>query len=125
MAEDFLLEIGTEEIPAAFLPRAIEDLRERAKELFEVNRLRCRSLEALATPRRLTLLVHGLEEQQDDAVQEISGPPRSVAFDPEGLPTQVLEKFCARYGVKPEDTSIVQRPKGEYVILVQGTQVAE
>ncbi len=119
MAEDLLLEIGTEEIPAAFLPRTIEDLRERAEELFRVNRVRFRALETMATPRRLTLLVRGLEEQQGDAVQEISGPPRSVAYDPEGLPTQVLEKFCARYGVRPEDTSIVRKPKGEYVFLQQ------
>ena len=117
VVEDFLLEIGTEEIPAAFFPKAIEDLREKAEELFEVNRLRYETVETMATPRRLTLLVRGLEEQQGDSVQEISGPPRSVAFDEEGAPTQVLEKFCARHGVRPEETSIIQKPKGEYVFL--------
>ncbi len=117
MVEDFLLEIGTEEIPAAFFPKTIEDLREKAEELFEVNRLRYETVETMATPRRLTLLVRGLEEQQGDSVQEISGPPRSVAFDEEGAPTQVLEKFCARHGVRPEETSIIQKPKGEYVFL--------
>jgi len=117
VVEDFLLEIGTEEIPAAFFPKTIEDLREKAEELFEVNRLRYETVETMATPRRLTLLVHGLEEQQGDSVQEISGPPRSVAFDEQGAPTQVLEKFCARHGVRPEETSIIQKPKGEYVFL--------
>ncbi len=117
MVEDFLLEIGTEEIPAAFFPKTIEDLREKAEELFEVNRLRYETVETMATPRRLTLLVRGLEEQQGDSVQEISGPPRSVAFDEQGAPTQVLEKFCARHGVRPEETSIIQKPKGEYVFL--------
>ena len=53
MVEDFLLEIGTEEIPAAFLPRTIEDLREKAEELFEVNRLRYEAVESMATPRSL------------------------------------------------------------------------
>jgi glycyl-tRNA synthetase beta chain len=117
VAEDFLLEIGTEEIPAAFLPKTIEDLRVKAEELFAANRLHCQALKAMATPRRLTLLVYGLDERQGDSVQEVSGPPRSVAFDPEGAPTQVLEKFCSRYGVKPEEVSIVRKPKGEYVFL--------
>jgi glycyl-tRNA synthetase beta chain len=117
VVEDFLLEIGTEEIPAAFLPKTIEDLREKAGELFEVNRLRYETVETMATPRRLTLLVRGLEEQQGDSVQEISGPPRSVAFDEEGSPTKVLEKFCAKHGVTPAQTSIVEKPKGEYVFL--------
>jgi len=117
VVEDFLLEIGTEEIPAAFLPRTIEDLREKAGQLFEVNRLRYETVETMATPRRLTLLVRGLEGQQDDSVQEISGPPRSVAFDEEGSPTKVLEKFCAKHGVTPAQTSIIEKPKGEYVFL--------
>ena len=117
MAEDFLLEIGTEEIPAAFLPKAIEDLCERARELFDANRLRYQSVETMATPRRLVLFVYGLAEQQGDLVQEIAGPPRSVAFDPKGNPTDVLKRFCARHGVEPRETSIVNKPKGEYVCL--------
>ncbi len=117
MAEDFLLEIGTEEIPAAFLPKTIDDLREKGAELFDANRLRYESVDAMATPRRLSLMVCGLQEQQGDSVQEISGPPRSVAYDEDGSPTQVLEKFCDRHGVTPEQTSIVEKPKGEYVFL--------
>jgi glycyl-tRNA synthetase beta chain len=117
VVEDFLLEIGTEEIPAAFLPRTIEDLREKAEQLLEANRLHYGTVETLATPRRLTLLVRGLEGQQGDSVQEISGPPRSVAFDEEGSPTQVLEKFCTKHGVTPAETSIIKKPKGEYVFL--------
>jgi glycyl-tRNA synthetase beta chain len=117
VAEDFLLEIGTEEIPASFFPRTIEDLRERAKQLLEASRLPYATMETMATPRRLSLLVYGLEEKQGDLIQEISGPPRSVAFDVEGRPTEVLDKFCARYGVKPRETLVVQKPKGEYVCL--------
>ena len=117
MAEDFLLEIGTEEIPASFLPKTIQDLRERAKEFFEAHRLRFEAVETMGTPRRLTLFVYRLENRQVDLVQEISGPPRSVAFDPEGTPTEVLEKFCARYGVKPQETSILKKQKGAYVCL--------
>lgn len=110
-----MLEIGTEEIPASFLPRAIENLQERARELFEANRLAYEAVEAMATPRRLTLFAYGLGEKQGDRVQEISGPPRSVAFDRQGMPTEALEKFCTRHGIRPEETSIVAKPKGEYV----------
>jgi glycyl-tRNA synthetase beta chain len=117
VAQDFLLEIGTEEIPASFFPKAIEDLRERAEELFSIHRLGYASTESMGTPRRLALVVFGLDEKQGDLAQEISGPPRAVAFDPEGRPTEVLEKFCARHGVRPEETSIVEKPKGEYVCV--------
>jgi len=117
VAQDFLLEIGTEEIPASFFPKAIENLRERAQELFSANRLRYEAAETMGTPRRLTLFVCGLDERQGDLAQEISGPPRSVAFDPEGRPTEVLKKFCARHGVQPHETSIVEKPKGEYVCV--------
>jgi glycyl-tRNA synthetase beta chain len=117
VAEDFLLEIGTEEIPASFFPKAIEDLRKRAEELFNMNRLGYAATETMGTPRRLTLVVFGLDQKQGDLAQEISGPPRSVAFDAEGRPTEVLTKFCARHGVEPQETSIVVKPKGEYVCV--------
>lgn len=117
MTHDLLLEIGTEEIPSSFLPRTLDEMRERAETLLGTLRLAHGRLDVLGTPRRLCLWVGGLEEAQEDLVREVSGPPRNVAFDETGEPTKALEKFCARYGAKPEETSIVQKGKREYVSL--------
>ena len=117
MENDFLLEIGTEEMPFSFLQQAIQNLEENARQLLKENRLHFKTLKAMGTPRRLALLVSGLQQVQEDLVQEISGPPRSVAFDDSGAPTKALEKLCARYGVSPQDVSIIQKDKGEYVGL--------
>lgn len=117
MERDFFLEIGTEEIPASFLPQALEDFQRMAHEFFGQNRLTFGTVKAMGTPRRLALLVSNLADVQGDLIEEVTGPPRTVAFDDEGNPTKALEKFCSRYGVSPEDTSFVRKEKGEYVCL--------
>ena len=117
MDKDFLLEIGTEEIPSSFLPQALEDLRRLALDLLASTRLSSRAVRTMGTPRRLALFIDGLGEEQGDLVQEVTGPPRSVAFAPDGTPTKALEKFCDRYGARPEDLTFVQKEKGEYVSL--------
>ena len=111
MENDFLLEIGTEELPFSFLPQAIIDLEEKARSFFQENRLAFTAIKAIGTPRRLALVVNGVSEVQDDLIQELSGPPRSVAFDESGNPTKALEKFCARYGASPQDVTIIQKEK--------------
>ncbi len=117
MGNDLLLEIGTEEIPAAFLPRALKDLRAMCLERLTSLRLEPGSVVVMGTPRRLSMRVHGLPEAQGDLVQEVTGPPRSVALDTEGNPTRALEKFCARYGADTGDVSFVTKEKGEFVCL--------
>ena len=117
MGNDLLLEIGTEEIPALFLPSALGALRDLCLDGLTAVRLTPESVETWGTPRRMALRVTGLPEVQGDLVQEVTGPPRSVAFDPAGNPTQALEKFCARYGVLPHDLSFVEKEKGVFVAL--------
>ncbi len=117
MAKDFLLEVGTEEMPASCLPQTLREMEARAGRLLDELRLGRESLEVVGTPRRLSLLVYGLEERQGEVVREIFGPPRSVAYDENGKPTKALEKFCARYGAGPDAVEIVEKEKGEYVLL--------
>jgi len=117
MHRDFLLEIGTEEIPAGVLPRALEDLKRLAVELLADVRLACGRVQTMGTPRRLALFIDGLETAQGDLVQEVTGPPRSVALGSDGRPSRALEKFCERYASRPEDVTFVQKDKGEYAVL--------
>jgi glycyl-tRNA synthetase beta chain len=96
---DVLLETGTEEIPSRFLPPMLEILKTRATENFNRLRIPFREILTYATPRRLTLLVHGVAEKQEDLVATFRGPAWSVAFDPMGNATRAGEGFARSKGV--------------------------
>jgi glycyl-tRNA synthetase beta chain len=103
MAKDFLLEIGTEEIPAKFSPGAMIQLEEQARQLFAELRLTYTDLKILSTPRRLALLVANLEEKQADLLMEVKGPAVKAAYDGSGVPTKAAQGFARGQGVKVED----------------------
>lgn len=119
MGKELLFEIGTEEIPSGYLPPAMEDLKAVAGRLFQEQRLDFTSMRALATPRRLTLLVDGLAEKQADMRREVVGPTKSVAFDAEGKPTRAAEGFARAQGVQVEWLEVRALDRGEYVVAIQ------
>jgi glycyl-tRNA synthetase beta chain len=110
-----LLEIGTEEIPAGFLPGAIQSLKENAATILSEHYIAFSEIKAYATPRRLVLIVNGLPEQQESRVREVFGPPKRVAFDEGGNPTEAAVRFASSQGVKVEDLVIKKKDKGEYI----------
>lgn len=113
----FLLEIGTEELPSAFLRQALQDLATIGQRLFAECRLEYVSLRTVGTPRRLALLVEGLQTQQASLTQEIFGPPKSAAFDASGQPTKAAEGFAKSQGVSIEQLHIKDTPKGPYLAV--------
>ena len=117
MAQDLLLEIGTEEIPARFLLGALDALRRLAEERLQQARLPYRETKTVGTPRRLALLVFGLEPVQADQEEIIVGPPRSTAFGEDGQPTKVALGFARAKGVAVDDLSLLETPKGVYLGL--------
>jgi len=100
--KDFLLEIGTEEIPARFLPPALKQMRTLASEAFASKTLDYQQIEVYATPRRLTLLVKGLIIKQPDSKTEIKGPALKSSYDADGAPTKALLGFCKGHGLEPD-----------------------
>ena len=66
---------------SSYLPGALEELRAAAERLLKAERLQFADLKTLGTPRRLTLFVGGLATRQADIRREVTGPPKSVAFD--------------------------------------------
>src|SRR5208282_1093752 len=66
-------------------------------------------------PRRLTAWVRRLIAKQDDVVNEVTGPPKAVAYDKEGAPTRAAVSFAEKQGVALHDLFSVQTPKGEYI----------
>ena len=128
MRHDLLLEIGTEEIPAAFFPRCLADLASRIREGLEEARLEHGEVRTYGTPRRLAVLVREVSDAQEDREEEEIGPPVRVAFDAEGRPTQAAERFAQKVGVPLEALERRQTPKGEYLaarVAVKGRPAAE
>ena len=112
-----LVEIGTEEIPARFLPESIENLRSIAGKLFADCAIGVSSMHTYATPRRLSLIAE-LNASQTPSAKEIWGPPANVAFDTEGNPTKAAEAFAKTNGISLSDISLKQKGKGKYIIAV-------
>ncbi|MDI6736396.1 MAG: glycine--tRNA ligase subunit beta, partial [bacterium] len=125
MNEDLLLEIGTEEIPAGYLPQALEQLKGLAQSLLEEERIVHKGIKTLGTPRRLALYVQGVALHQQDLVTEVMGPPRHVSFDAEGKHTQAAIGFAKTQGVKIEKLQTKQTHRGDYILAVKTLQGKE
>jgi glycyl-tRNA synthetase beta chain len=117
---EVLLEVGSEEIPAGMLPKAEEDLRANLEKLLAAENLSDGvTVEAFGAPRRLVAHVRGLCERQADVVNEVTGPPKSVAYDAVGEPTRAALSFAEKQGLSLKDLYIVKNPKGEYLAAKQ------
>jgi glycyl-tRNA synthetase beta chain len=113
---ELLFEIGAEEIPAGMLPRAEEELKVIIEKLLATENLtQGITVETFAAPRRLTAWVRGLPAKQEDVVSEVTGPPKSVAYDAQGQPTRAAVSFAEKQGIRLVDVYLVQTPKGEYL----------
>ena len=80
MSKELFLEIGTEEIPAGFLPKAMADIEALIRKELENARLSCGTVKTLATPRRMALCVTGLPTLQPDAEITAMGPAKNIAY---------------------------------------------
>jgi len=118
----FLLEIGSEEIPARFVPDAMRDLASSIEKMLHDELLGFQSIRTVATPRRMAVMVVGLVCKQPDRDLAIKGPPVSVAFDAEGNPTKAAEGFARKNGVNIDDCTRMSDDRGEY-LLVQKKEV--
>lgn len=114
---NILLEIGTEEIPARFIPASLKYVRESAERLLNENRIQFDNIVVYGTPRRMALIVSGVNELQGDITIEASGPPRDKAFDIDGRPTKAAEGFARVQGVDISSLKVKATDKGEYVYV--------
>jgi glycyl-tRNA synthetase beta chain len=113
---ELLFEIGVEEIPAGMLPRAVEELKTiLEKHLTAENLIEGVTLETFGGPRRLTAVGRGIIAKQADVESEVTGPPKSVAYDNVGAPTRAAVSFAEKQGVPLHELRLVQTPRGEYI----------
>ncbi|MGM3306217.1 glycine--tRNA ligase subunit beta [Anabaena sp. WFMT] len=116
----FLLEVGTEELPASFLSNAIVQWRSRIPQTLEANSLTYQAFEVYGTPRRLAVLITGLPSQQPDKEEEIKGPPAQAAFK-DGQPTPAAVGFAKKQGVEVAAFEIRPTEKGDFVFIQKKT----
>jgi glycyl-tRNA synthetase beta chain len=111
---DFLLEIGTEEIPARMIQEASEELQKRIEELLSKNSLPHQGIKRAETPRRLALIASGIPATQPDLQEQLTGPATKVAYK-DGQPTPAAHAFAKKAGVDVGQLQKVTTPKGEYL----------
>lgn len=113
---DFLLEIGTEELPPADLDGAIEQLQSAFSTLLAEQRFNHSALKVMGTPRRLVALVTRLAPRQPDRDQVIKGPPAARAFSADGTPTPAAEGFAKGQGISVSALKVEDIDGGKYVV---------
>jgi hypothetical protein len=117
MASDFLLELGTEEIPASYIQPALDAMSTMLSKTMSDQRISHGDIKTMATPRRLVWCVSGVAEKQESQTVEVTGPPKQAAFDEAGNPTQAALGFAKAQGVSPDELQVKQTAKGEYVVV--------
>lgn len=120
----YLLEIGTEELPYRFIPQAIEQLRNGFENFLNNNKIGFEKVDVYATPRRLAVIVSGLEEKSQDETKIVKGPIAKIAYDENGNLSKAGEGFAKKNGVSAEDLYV----EDNYVhakIVVKGKSIVE
>ncbi len=115
MSNELLLEIGTEEIPAGFLSKAVVDMEEIIRKSLTDKRIAFDGIKCLATPRRLVLYIADLSAKQEDQTVEKLGPAKKAAFDENGQPTKAAIGFARGQGVDVSQLETITTEKGEYL----------
>jgi glycyl-tRNA synthetase len=124
----FVLEIGTEELPAQDLTGSIEQLTATVPALLDDLRLDHGSVRVSGTPRRLAVYIEDLAPRQRDEEQAVKGPPAHAAFDAEGQPTKAALGFARNQGVSEAELQVRDVSSGKYVFAirrVEGRPAAE
>ncbi len=124
----FVLEVGTEELPAEDVDTAIAFLSQSFEaQVLKANSLKYGQVRVFGTPRRLVVHVDGLAPQGEASTAEIKGPPESAAFDKTGKPTQALLGWSRKNGLalSPEaltrENLVQERDGGRYVVAQKTT----
>ncbi|HLW97878.1 MAG TPA: glycine--tRNA ligase subunit beta [Candidatus Acidoferrales bacterium] len=113
---DFLFEIGCEEIPAGMIAKACEEFKViLEKYLSTAGLLVEESVEVWGAPRRIVGMCKALRLKQEDSEHEVTGPPKSVAYDNVGQPTRAAVSFADKQGVPVSKLFVVNTPRGEYL----------
>ncbi len=117
LTKDFLLEIGTEEIPAGYLNDAVKYLYDTFNAFLTQSRLTAEQVHTSFTPRRLVLLVNGLQVSQEDLSQVKLGPNVKIAYNEDGSLAQAAAGFLRGCKATPNDIIVQTTEKGDFIAV--------
>jgi len=103
MRQDFLVELGCQELPPKALKTLAEAFAEGMQNALKQAGLAHGKIHSYCAPRRLAVLVEALESEQPPREERIDGPPMSIAFDAAGLPTAAAQGFAAKCGARLDE----------------------
>ncbi|MEQ8190360.1 MAG: glycine--tRNA ligase subunit beta, partial [Candidatus Eremiobacterota bacterium] len=115
MSNNMILEIGTEELPAGFIPPALVQLKDMMIKELTSARLDFHNVITMGTPRRLAVFVENMSDRQSDVVKEVKGPPRKASYDGDGNPTSAATGFAKSQKVDLKDLFVKTVGQGEYI----------
>ncbi|WP_077529928.1 glycine--tRNA ligase subunit beta [Vreelandella utahensis] len=113
---DFLVEVGTEELPPKALKTLSESFGEGLRSALADAGIEHGEIETFATPRRLAVRVKQLADAQPDTPFEKKGPAVKAAFDDQGNPTRALEGFARNLGIQPDELDTMETEKGAWLV---------
>jgi len=122
--KDFLLEINVEELPTSYVRPALDKLKSAFIENLKAERIDHKEISAFGTAATLVCYIKDMTLKQEEFSQEISGPPKRIAFDENNNPTPQGLGFAKNQGVDVKDLKIKQTPKGEYVFIIKKIKAA-
>ena len=114
---DLLIEIGTEELPPKALKKLSDAFTSGIVSGLDKADLAYSEVKPYASPRRLAVLIHGLDTTQSDRAVEKRGPAVKAAFDGDGNPTKATEGFARSCGVTPSELETMETDKGAWLVF--------
>lgn len=120
----YLLEVGCEELPYKFIPSAISQLQAGFEKFLNENKVNFEDIKVYATPRRLAVIISGLEKFGKDEEKIVKGPVKRVAYDENGNLTKAGEGFCKKNGISADDLYV----EDDYIhakIVIKGQSIVE
>lgn len=111
----YLLEIGTEELPSAFVPVASKYLAEEASKQLAASHLPYKEIRSGGTPRRVYLYIDGMPVKQEDREEIVQGPPAKIAFNEDGSVSEVGLKFAKSKALDINSLTKASTDKGDYL----------
>ncbi len=123
-----LFEVGVEEMPSRFVASTLKQIKESTEKMLEEKRVKFDEIKTYVTPRRLTFIIEGLSNKQEDLEEEVKGPSKKISLDADGNFTKPAQGFMRSKGLNPEDIYFKQVGKDEYLfatIKESGAETSE